>query len=89
MQFYEVKLPYYALIKAETKEEAIKEYEHAVADNENNEVNESIRMISRDEALIKYTRVLTENGDEEEIKKIIDVISNFNTMTLIIDANLI
>lgn len=89
MNFFTVSEPYYALIKADNLEDAIQEYVHAVADNEDKEVEKNIKQISKDEALIRYTRCITKTGDHEETQRILNVVNSPETMTLIIDANLL
>lgn len=76
MKYFYVSSPYFALIKANTETEAINKYTEEVADNLNNEVNENIKEVSRDHALINFaycaakaglssTEVLKEFEDEE------------------------
>lgn len=65
MNFYEITEPYYALIKAEDKAEAEKIFNETVADTDEYEnfQEEEINVVSRDYALIEFTKA----GDGEEI----------------------
>ncbi|UOO16199.1 hypothetical protein [Bacillus velezensis] len=53
MKFFEVSDPYYALIKANTKEDAMKTYIEGVADDEGN-LNKEIQEVSLDYAVKAY-----------------------------------
>lgn len=61
MKYFEIKEPYYALIKAESEELAIQVYVENVADDEDNTLQEEIIELGRDAALGKYVKCL--NGD--------------------------
>ncbi|UWD95707.1 hypothetical protein NX081_11415 [Bacillus velezensis] len=53
MKFFEVSDPYYSLIKANTKEDAIKTYIEGVADDEGN-LNKEIQEVSLEHAVKAY-----------------------------------
>lgn len=74
MKYFEILDPYYALLKAETQEEAIKKYVEIVADDEGN-LNEEIREVSRDYALIEFSRGI---GDNKKYLSPADLIKQFN-----------
>lgn len=88
MKFYEVHYPYYALLKANDKEEAMQLYTECVADDDGL-LHEEIKEVERDYALVKFSRGRLE--DKKEIP-IIEVLSNFRSsepMVLLIDGALI
>lgn len=87
MKFYEVHYPYYALLKANDKEEAMQLYTECVADDDGT-LHEEIEEVERDYALVKFSRGRSE--DKKEIP-IIEVLSNFQSnepMVLLIDGAL-
>ncbi|QHQ79351.1 hypothetical protein [Bacillus subtilis] len=62
-KFFEVSDPYYALIKANTKEDAIKTYIEGVADDEGN-LSKEMQEVSLDYAVKAYiNRTGFEQGD--------------------------
>lgn len=87
MKFFEVHYPYYALLKANDKEEAMQLYTECVADDDGT-LHEEIEEVERDYALVKFSRGRSE--DKKEIP-IIEVLSNFQSnepMVLLIDGAL-
>lgn len=70
MKYFEIQDPYYATIKAPTKEEAVSVYIENVADDSPDEplINE-IKEISRDFALAKYARSTDEEGEIGSLHK--------------------
>ncbi|MGJ9460094.1 hypothetical protein [Oceanobacillus sp. CF4.6] len=86
MKFFEVNEPYYALIKAETKESALLGYNSSVADLEG---IEEVREVERDYAIAKYSRALSGDGKEVSLKDVLTDIRDGNQLVLIIDGALI
>jgi hypothetical protein len=88
MKFYEVHYPYYALLKANDKKEAIQLYIKDVADD--GSLYEEIKEVDRDYALALYGRFSKdENGKFIPISNVIEDIKNDKSMTLLVDACLI
>lgn len=86
MKFYEVHYPYYALLKANDKEEAMQLYTECVADD-NGSLHEEIEEVERDYALAIYGRFSkTENGEFIPISEVIKDIKNDKSMVLLIDG---
>jgi len=54
MKYFEIKYPYYALIKAKNKEEAIKNYTETIADDLEGNLIDEINELDKDAALGKY-----------------------------------
>lgn len=66
--YFEVSEPYYALIKADSREEAEKLYNEFVADTDDYEdFQEEIREVNELYALLKLSRVKNEDGNLPEI----------------------
>lgn len=90
MKYFESHDPYYALIKAEDHGEAVQLYISNVAGDseESQEVAEELKEVSRDYALVKFSRGPGENGKVVSIKDTIeDFISESNSV-LLIDGSL-
>lgn len=89
MKFYEIHDPYYALIKAPSEEEAIKEYVKTVADDDDlHPLKDEIGEVNRDYAVARYSRTKAENGKEVPLREILEDIQSDKAMTLIVDGNL-
>ncbi|AJA41391.1 hypothetical protein AXJ14_gp072 [Geobacillus virus E3] len=89
MKFYEVHYPYYALLKANDKEEARQLYIKDVADDDGS-LYEEIKEVDRDYALALYGRFSKdENGKFIPIPNVIEDVKNDKSMTLLVDACLI
>ena len=57
MKYFTVNCPYYALIRAKSKEDAIKIYVEMVADDEDGSLERKMREVPREEALVMFSRV--------------------------------
>ncbi|TPE70651.1 hypothetical protein [Halalkalibacterium halodurans] len=88
-KFYEVDSPYYALIKAGSKEEAIEEYVRSVADNENGEVDGNIEEVDREYALALFRQCKTEDGDLLPPDKVLEEFNDQKSRVLAFDGALI
>lgn len=83
MKYFEIKEPYYALIRANNEEEAIREY------NNNIDVFEGdIKEISEDEAFGKFCRACTEDRGEDDLISTLVKEFEINSI-LLIDGNLL
>lgn len=60
MKYFHIKEPYFALIRANSKPEAITQYVTEVTADNDNEVGRSIEEISRDHALILFSQCVGE-----------------------------
>jgi hypothetical protein len=87
MKFFEVNNPYYALIKAKALESAIHEYVVVVSDDDGTLIDE-IKEVPSDYAIAKYSRTLSEDGNEVPLSEILSDIRSDETLVLIIDGNL-
>lgn len=89
MKYFEVYSPYYALIKALNKEEAIKLYVKNVADdNENNPLSNEIKEVERDYAAVKYGRGLTDEGQKVPMVEVLKDIQDNKQAVLLVDGAL-
>ncbi|MEK4789360.1 hypothetical protein [Bacillus sp. FSL K6-2971] len=89
MKFYEVHDPYYALIKAKTKENAMTIYTDVVADDEEGELAENIKEVTGLYAAIRYSRTVGEDGKTIPFEEVLQDLTNEEEMTLLIDGSLI
>lgn len=86
MKFFEVYYPYYVLLKARDKEEAMQLYTERVADD-NGSLHEEIEEVERDYALAIYGRFSqSEDGEFIPISEVIKDIKNDKSMVLLIDG---
>ncbi|MEK4049875.1 hypothetical protein [Bacillus sp. FSL K6-2839] len=86
MKFYEVHDPYYALIKAHNKEDAIRIYTDNVADDGDKlEITE----VTETYAAVRHSRTYDEDGKPLSVKAVLEDIINDNKMVLGRDGNLI
>lgn len=69
MKFYEVHDPYYALIKAKTKENAMTIYTDVVADDEEGELAENIKEVTGLYAAAKFSRIMEKIKNLYHLKK--------------------
>lgn len=58
MKYFEVQLPYYALLRAENREEVVKIYVEYIADDEDDKLIDEMIEIDSDTALGKFVRYL-------------------------------
>ncbi|WHX70737.1 hypothetical protein [Bacillus altitudinis] len=88
MKFYEVHDPYYALIKAKTKENAMTIYTDTVADDDGG-LSEEITEVTEAYAAIIYSRVNGEDNNVIPVKEVLEHLTNEEEMVLIIDGSLL
>ena len=89
MKFYIVDEPYFALIKADDKSEAVELYEKYVADDEDGSLVDSLEEISRDKALVLMSRSQDEFGELMNEDDVIHDIDKSKSSVLLIDGLLI
>lgn len=89
MKFYEVHDPYYALIKAKTKENAMTIYTDVVADDEEGELAENIKEVTGLYAAAKFSRILGEDKELIPVEEVLKDLTSEEEMTLIIDGSLL
>lgn len=87
MKFYEVHYPYYALLKANDKEEDIQLYTECVADDDGS-LHEEIKGVKRDYALVKFSRGKTEDRKEVPVLEVLNDFQSNESMVLLIDGAL-
>lgn len=88
MKFFEVHDPYYALIKAETKNDARCKYVDTVADDEGMLI-EKIEEVDRDYAVALYSRTKSEDGKVVPLVEILEDIKSNEAKVLIVDGALL
>jgi hypothetical protein len=86
MKFYEVYYPYYALIKAKDKEEAMKIYTKFVADDDGT-LHEELNEVERDYALTSYCKA-TFKVEDVSIRDVLESFQNNESRVLLIDGSL-
>lgn len=85
MKFFAVNEPYYALIKAKDKEDAMNEYIKTIAEEEKEILRNTMKEVSRDYALVCFSKVQTEDNPT----KLLELFNNEDFPILIIDEALL
>lgn len=88
MKFFEVSDPYYALIKANTKEKAMELYTKNVADDEG-ELNEEMTEVGEIYAVMRHARALREDKELLPLEEALKEITSDDEMVLLIEGNLL
>ena len=90
MKYFEINDPYYALIKAEDAGEAVNKYIEVVAGEpeESQDFEEELQEVTRDYALIKFSRAPGEDGKMVDMTEIMMDFNNGKSEVLIIDGSL-
>lgn len=88
-KFFEFKDPYFALIKAKNKKEAIKIYMEFIAEDEKNSLKEEIQQVSRDYALLKFSESATDFKDFSTLESIIKTFNSDEVDLLLVDGALL
>lgn len=96
MQFFEIKNPYYSLIRAKNAMDAAKEYIYVVAGGDENfkEISNEIKRVKEENALKRVRKlfsgqvldVIDEDLIQEQIKRILN---SEHTEIILIDASLV
>ncbi|WP_242730274.1 hypothetical protein [Bacillus altitudinis] len=89
MKFYKVTKPYYALIKAQSKENALKLYTDEVADDEGGLLAEDMYEIDELEAGKLHGRTIGEGGEKLTANEVIDDLASNEEMVLSQDGSLL
>lgn len=89
MKFYEVHDPYYALIKAKTKENAMTIYTDVVADDEEGELAENIKEVTGLYAAAKFSRIPGEDKELIPFEEVLEDLTSEGEMMLAVDGSLI
>ena len=89
MKYYEINAPYYAMVKAPNEEEAIKKYVEIVADDEDGELKNEIKEVSRDYALAQYSRGTGEGLELMTPNELLTVFDEEETDLLLIASELL
>ncbi len=88
MKYFEIHEPYYALMQAKDKDEALKNYAKYVA-NDDGTLKDEIQEVDRDYALLMFSRA---PGENKVLLPVSDVINEFveqEHKVLLIDGSLI
>ncbi len=88
MKFFEVCDPYYALIKANIKGNAMKLYTETVADDNGN-LSDEIKEVGMLYAAVKHSRTLTEDQELSPISDVLEELQSNEETILITDGSLI
>ncbi|MGP3738393.1 hypothetical protein ACTWKB_02690 [Bacillus sp. 4A_MP2] len=88
MKFYKVNDPYIALIKAKTKENALKIYKEEIADDDGS-LSKNITEVTETYAAIRYSRAKGEDNKIIPVEEVLEDLTNEEEMTLIFDGSLI
>lgn len=89
MKFYEVHDPYYALIMATNEEEALEIYASNVAEDDDGELLDEIEEVSRDYAVIRFSRAKSEDGKEIDQMELLAILTSEDAQVLVIDGTLL
>ncbi|WP_260852404.1 hypothetical protein [Bacillus pumilus] len=88
MKFYKVNDPYIALIKANTKENAMKIYKEEIADDDGS-LSKNMTEVTETYAAIRYSRANGEDNNVIPVKEVLEHLTNEEEMVLIIDGSLL
>ncbi|KIN36730.1 MULTISPECIES: hypothetical protein [Bacillus] len=88
MKYFEVCDPYYALIKANTKEKAIKLYTEEVADDDGY-LRDEIKEVGMLYAAVKHSRTVTEDQELSPISDVLEELQSNEERVLIMDGSLL
>lgn len=88
MKFYEVHNPFYALIMAKSKKDAIAQYTKTIAADEDNTLKKEMKEVNRDYAVAVYSRGLSEDDKNIPIEYLVEDIQSNRQMTLLLDRTL-
>lgn len=88
MKFFEIHSPYYALLKAETKEEAIATYAEFVAEDDGT-LHDEIKEVDRDYALVSFSRGATEDKTIVPIPEILEDFQSEGSSVLLIGSDVL
>lgn len=86
MKFFEVLTPYYALLKAESLDDAIIEYNASIAGNTN---VSDFHEVSRDYALVKFSQYSGSIEKTVTVNEVLQVLNSDEFYFLIIDGSLL
>ncbi|MDR0121186.1 hypothetical protein [Bacillus pumilus] len=88
MKFFKVRDPYIALIKANTKENAMKIYKEEVADDDGS-LSKNMTEVTETYAAIRYGRAYGEDNKIIPVEEVLKDLTSEEEMTLIIDGSLL
>lgn len=89
MKFYEAHYPYYALIMATNEEEAIEIYSENVAEDDDGSLIDEIEEVSRDYAVIRFSRAKSEDGKDIDYTEVLATLTSEDSQVLVIDGSLV
>lgn len=91
MNYFEFVEPYYALIKAESGEEAVKKYIEIVAGEEGEfeTLLEECKLVPEYYAAARFGRSTGEDGELCDLDEVIEILESKNSELLIMDGSLI
>lgn len=86
MKYFEIYEPYYAMIKAINEDSALELYGDVVCDLE---PDMEVEEISRDQALIRYSRALSEDNEPAKEKEVIEDFNRVLAEVLLVPRELL
>lgn len=91
MNYFEFVYPYYALIKAQTEEEAAQEYINVIAGEQSDfeMLVEEAKVVPEYYAAARYSRTLSEDKKLIDLDEILDDLKRDEKQVLIIDGSLL
>lgn len=91
MNYFEFVEPYYALIKANYGEEAVKEYIEVVAGDESDfeSLHEECKLVPQDYALVRFSQAPGENRKLVDPHSILEDFNKPEVRVLIMDGSLL
>lgn len=86
MQYYEINSHYYALIGAESEEEALNIYVEVVADDDDGTLKDDMQEVERDYALVRFAR---SRGEDNKLLPYTELLEEFEDKgVLLMDSSL-
>lgn len=91
MNYFEFLEPYYALIKADCGEEAVKKYIEIIAGDESDfeSLLEESKLVPEYYAAARFSRSTDENGNMLDLEEVIEILKSSDTELLVMDGSLI
>lgn len=91
MNYFEFLEPYYALIKADSGEEAVKKYIEAVAGDEDDFENllEESKLVPEYYAVARFSRSTDETGKMSDLEEVLEILKSREPHLLLVDGSLI
>ncbi|SFP17981.1 hypothetical protein [Salibacterium halotolerans] len=90
MKYFEINQPYYALLKAENKGQAIMKYITLVSDDSEDEpLSEAMQEVPQDYAVAKFSRAAGEDKELPPLDEVLEELRDGEDSVLLIDGSLL